>query len=79
MCMTLAGKVETVDAERDEAVVDIDGDSRVVSLAPLAAEGHAVTSGAWVLIHTGMAVALIDDDDAAELQALNRAVDQEEP
>ena len=41
---------------------------RVLSLD----EGEAVTVGDWVLVHTGLAVDLLDETTATELTAFSR-------
>lgn len=74
MCLSLAGRVVEVDAEGREALVDVDGRARPVSLAVLTLEGTAVTPGTWLLVHTGFAVEVLDDDAAREMAAYHRQV-----
>lgn len=74
MCLSLAGRVLVVDDERHEAVVDIDGAERRVSLAPLTLDGTVVAVGTHVLVHTGFAVAVVAPEEAAALMALHREV-----
>ena len=64
----------TVDGAGREAVVDIDGVERRVSLAVLTLDGRTVEPGAWLLVHTGLAVETLDPADAAELVALHRSL-----
>ncbi|MCZ7527999.1 MAG: HypC/HybG/HupF family hydrogenase formation chaperone [Acidimicrobiia bacterium] len=74
MCLSLAGRVVDVDGERHEATVDVDGSTRRVSLAMLVLEERPVAPGDWVLVHTGLAVDLLDEDRAAELVDLHRTL-----
>ena len=79
MCLTVVGRVLSVDPERGEAVVGVQGAPRAVSVAPLVLDDAAPRVGDWVLIHTGMAVATIDESEARELEALTLEIRQEEP
>ena len=79
MCLTVVGCVMSVDPERGEAVVAVQGAARPVSVAPLVLDGVPPRVGDWVLIHTGMAVATIDESEARELEALSHQVGKEEP
>ncbi len=72
MCLSLAGRISTIDGA--DAFVEIDGRDRPVSLAALVVEGRSVTVGDWVLIHTGFAVEVLDPDEGAELARLRREV-----
>ena len=67
MCLTAAGCVLSVDDDRGAAVVQADGRRWEVSLAPIVLDGGLVAAGDWVLVHTGFAVAVIDERDAREL------------
>lgn len=79
MCLTVVGCVWSVDQQRGEAVVEVRGAARAISVAPLMLDGAAPRVGDWVLIHTGMAVATIDESEAKELEALSLEIEQEEP
>lgn len=70
MCLSAAGPILSVDLDRYEAVVDVDGTERTVSLAVLALEGGAPAPGDWVVVHTGFAVEVLDDGAVADLRAL---------
>lgn len=72
MCLSLAGRVDLVEGE--EAVVDVDGRPRRISLALLLLEGVPVAPGDWVLVHTGLAVSLLDPAEAAGIARLRRAM-----
>jgi hydrogenase expression/formation protein HypC len=65
MCVSLLGQITRVNGEH--AVVDVGGIERKASLAMLLLEDQEVSTGDWVLIHTGFAVAVLDPDEAAEL------------
>jgi len=70
VCLSAAGPILSLDAERHEAMVDVDGATRSVSLAVLELEGCPPRPGDWVLVHTGFAVEVLDDDAVTELLAL---------
>jgi hydrogenase assembly chaperone HypC/HupF len=70
MCLSEAGRVMAV--HDGEAMVDVDGIERPVSLAPIVLEGRVVAIGDWLLVHTGLAVDLLDEATATELTAFSR-------
>lgn len=74
MCLSLAGRVIEVDGDGRAALVDVDGRARQVSLAVLTLEGTAVAPGAWLLVHTGFAVEVLDEGAAQEMAAFHRQV-----
>ena len=74
MCLSMPARVLAVDGAGREAVVEIDGAERRVSLAVLTLDGRSVEPGTWLLVHTGLAVETLDPDDAAELVALHRSL-----
>jgi hydrogenase expression/formation protein HypC len=67
MCLTVAGEVLSVDAAAGTAVVDTGGRRMAISLAPIVLDGGRVAAGDWVLIHTGLAVAVLDEHEAREI------------
>lgn len=67
MCLSSAGRVVSVSADDANAVVDVGGSRRPVSLAVLVLEDRAPEPGDWVLIHTGLAVEIIDEEAATAL------------
>lgn len=79
MCLTVVGCVRSVDPQRGEAIVEVRGAARDISVAPLVLDGAPPRVGDWVLIHTGMAVATIDESEAKQIEALTLEVGQEEP
>ncbi len=74
MCLSMPARVLAVDRAGREAVVEVDGAERRVSLAVLTLDGRSVEPGTWLLVHTGLAVETLDPDDAAELVALHRSL-----
>lgn len=74
MCLSCAGRVVEIDAERHLAVVESEGAHHTVSLAVLALEGAVVSPGDWVLLHTGFAMEILDPHVAAEMVAFHRQV-----
>lgn len=75
MCLSDAGPVVALDGT--DALVELAGGRRRVSLAPLVLDGDRVAAGDWVLIHTGFAVAVLDASEGRAVQALNRSVREE--
>ena len=72
MCLGIPGQItEITDRTRQMAIADVSGVRREVSLAPVVTGALDDLVGAWVLIHVGFAMAVIDEDEAAEtLEAL---------
>jgi len=72
MCLAIPARV--IDIDGDTAIVDVDGVRRECSLLLL--EGAAV--GAYVIIHAGFALHVIDETVAmASLRLLREATDGE--
>ncbi|MEX2557744.1 MAG: HypC/HybG/HupF family hydrogenase formation chaperone [Actinomycetota bacterium] len=68
-----------IDAAGEEALVEMRGQQRRLSVALLTLEGTPVAPGDWVLASAGMAVERMDESDAKELAALiAQARDQED-
>jgi hydrogenase assembly chaperone HypC/HupF len=68
MCVETVGRVIDIpDPDEGIALVDVDGAVKRVSLALLVVEGVEVSVGDWLLTHTGLAVRVIDDDEANRL------------
>ncbi len=85
MCLGIPGRiVEIADAARALGVVDVSGVRRKVDLTCVLEEGRGLESclGAWVLVHVGFAMSLIDEAEAAEtlatLEALGEAMEEVE-
>lgn len=74
MCIAAVGRVSSVAGDASEAVVNVNGVDRVVSLAVLTLEGTAVSPGDWLLLHTAMAVRVVEPDEAEELAMFQREV-----
>ena len=65
MCLAIPGQiVEVVDDERRLAKVDVAGVRRSVNIGLLDADGIGVGPGDWVLIHVGVAISQVDEDEA---------------
>ena len=77
MCLSSAGRVVSIDGA--DAMVDVQGTLRRVSLAVLALEHRTPEPGTWVLIHTGLAVEIIGEAEAVELGAMLAQVQGSEP
>ena len=80
MCLAIPALIKTVEGE--QAVVDIEGVTREVSLA-LTPEAKP---GDYVLLHTGYAISVIDEAEAREtldvlreMAALDAAEDEVQP
>ena len=74
MCLSMPALVLSVDRDGREAVVDVGGTERRVSLAVLTLDARTVEPGSWLLVHTGLAVETLDSVEAAELVALHRSL-----
>lgn len=72
MCLGIPGQItEITDIAHQMAIADISGVRREVSLAPVVQGPIEELVGAWVLVHVGFAMAIIDEDEAqATLEAL---------
>ena len=72
MCLGIPGQIVSLtDAGRLMALADVSVVRRAVSLACVADRPLPDLVGEWVLIHVGFAMAVIDEDEAAEtLEAL---------
>ncbi|HXY44824.1 MAG TPA: HypC/HybG/HupF family hydrogenase formation chaperone [Acidimicrobiales bacterium] len=68
MCVEQIGQVVAVeDAESGVVIVAVEGSRRRASVALLQFDGVEVMPGDWLLIHTGLAVRVLGDDEAREL------------
>lgn len=66
MCLGIPGQiVEITDPERMMARAEVSGVSREVNVSCVMAGDVQALVGAWVLIHVGFAMALIDEAEAA--------------
>ena len=80
MCLGIPGQiVETVDAENYLSKVDVSGVRRTISVRLLADTG--LKDGDWVLVHVGLAMSKIDEQEAAitlaQLQKMGSEYDNE--
>lgn len=68
MCLGIPGQiVEISDPARKLAIADVSGVRRPVNLACVIGDGRVEDlHGAWVLIHVGFAMSVIDAEQAAE-------------
>lgn len=75
MCLGIPGQItEIVDPEGYLAQIDVNGVRRVISVRLL--EGDLPTTGDWVLVHVGFAMARIDEAEALlTLEALRQLGD----
>ena len=67
MCLGIPGQiVEITDQVKKLALVDVSGVKRHVNIACIVNEEHDVSScvGAWVLVHVGFAMSLIEPVEA---------------
>lgn len=76
MCFEMPARIVEL-GDRSEAVAEVDGRRRNISLAVLTLEGGAVAPGDWVLVHTGFAVRHLEPAEADELLALHRSMHDE--
>ena len=73
MCLAVPTRIKQIDGEMAE--VELDGVSRVVSLA-MAPEAQV---GEYVLVHAGYAISVIDEEEALETLRLFDELAQVEP
>jgi hydrogenase expression/formation protein HypC len=65
MCLGIPGKIlDIVDEDNSIAKVDVSGVKRNVNVALVRPEG--IAPGDWVLIHVGLAMSKIDENEARE-------------
>jgi hydrogenase assembly chaperone HypC/HupF len=67
MCVTLVARVLSIDDGDGVASVQTVDRTIVVSLAPIVLDGGRVAPGDHVLVHTGLAVAVLDEATARDL------------
>ncbi len=72
MCLGIPGRIIAItDPDRQMGMADVSGVRREVSLMPVVRDDLDALVGAWVLIHVGFAMAVIDEAVAREtLEAL---------
>jgi hydrogenase expression/formation protein HypC len=83
MCLGIPARIlRIVDAERQLAVVDVSGVEREVNVICVAEPRRPLDDllGAWVLLHAGFAMSLIDEAEAVKtlevLEALGEMQDE---
>lgn len=77
MCIEVVGQVVSLpDGEDGVALIDIGGSIRRVSLVILRLDDIPVAPGDWLLSHTGLAVAVLEPEHAAEIVAQRRLMAQ---
>ena len=75
MCLSDLGPVVALDEDGATATVELAGRMRRVSLAPLVLEGRPVVPGDWLVVHTGLAVEVMDPAAAMEVVAARREME----
>ena len=73
MCLGIPGQiVEIIDVTKNLATVDVSGVKRQVNIACIVDENHSVEScvGDWVLVHVGLAMSRINEEEAQKTLAL---------
>jgi len=66
MCLALPARIVALDAAGDEAVVDLGGVRKTVSVALT----PGVTVGEYVIVHVGHAIGVVDPEEAERTLAL---------
>jgi len=75
MCVeSVCRVVEVLDKDDTIALVEADDGVRRVSLALLVLEGVEVRTGDWLLTHTGLALRVLEDAEAGQLQEERRTM-----
>ena len=78
MCLSEIGRVVAFDEAGGCAEIDTGNGLRRVMLVPLTLEGYEVVPGDWLVVHTGVAVGVLDAAEAAGiLSARQDAATQE--
>ena len=74
MCLGIPGRIVAIeDATKGLGVVDVGGVRRVTNLAcVLDGKAPEALLGAWVLVHVGFAMSVIDPEEAARTLELMR-------
>jgi hydrogenase assembly chaperone HypC/HupF len=67
MCLSDVGRVVAVDEVRRTATVEIGRRAMEVSTVTLGLDGPPVETGAWLIVHTGLAVERVSDDEARRI------------
>jgi hydrogenase expression/formation protein HypC len=75
MCLADLGPVVAKD-ESGFATVELAGAHRRVSLAPLVIEGREPAVGDWVIVHTGLAIEVLEPDAAMEIVQARAEMEQ---
>lgn len=73
MCLGVPGRIVAIaDAATNIAVAEFEGVRRKVNVACVRADGQPAEElvGAWVLVHVGFAMSVIDERQAAETLAI---------
>jgi len=73
MCLGIPGRIIAITDEANNlAEVDIAGVKREVNIACVVEPDQAIDSilGAWVLVHVGFAMSIIDEEEAARTLAI---------
>lgn len=69
MCLADLGPVVAMGGDGSWATVELAGRMRRVALDPLVLDGVAVGVGDWVVVHTGLAVEVLEPAAAMEVVA----------
>ncbi|WP_417249148.1 HypC/HybG/HupF family hydrogenase formation chaperone [Celeribacter sp.] len=73
MCLGIPGQITQItDDARMMAMAEVSGVRREVNVAPVANGPLEGLVGAWVLIHVGFAMSVIDEDEAEKTLAALR-------
>jgi hydrogenase expression/formation protein HypC len=76
MCLGIPGQiVEIIDAEKHSGRVKVQGITRTIHIGLLAPE--EVQTGTWVLINAGMAVSLLEADEATQILQFIEELDRQ--
>ncbi len=73
MCLAVPAKV--LEVKGDRAVVDFGGVKREISL--LLVRREEVREGSYVLVHTGYAIAVLDEEEARETLEIWREISEQ--
>jgi hydrogenase maturation factor len=79
MCLSELGRVIDHDAATRMASIDVDGRVVAVSTVALGIDDPHISTGDWLLVHTGLAVERLTHAEAAQIVDARRSSSSREP
>jgi hydrogenase expression/formation protein HypC len=83
MCLSDLARVIHHDVDNYDALVDIDGRTTTVSTVALGLDAPSMSTGDWIVVHTGLAVERLTPEEAERIldarDGLRRTEPRKEP